>query len=382
MANKVLEPFDFEKSPSMSSQLFGAAPSVFGGKDGVSPLQTVNRVMVGGPLDIFDLVGRSMDTGMRGVAELVGEGYEALGGGQGMSERAKREVYGLAQMAGLMAGSSPSALSGARFPSNRAAAASESTPSSGIMLAIEGPQKPSGLLSAPKTRKALEGEIVSGPSDDYLKAQANRDKSISKEGRAIYEDEMDEEALRDSLETIRRDIDDAFEDAAERGFEPMDSDGFFGDFIDAVMGAKMKAEDMGQKPNMGEIIAEELPRQARSFENSYGLFVDYNQLTDKLAKTADDVYGFGVKKAKNRREQAAANARSLQMRKYEAERATSQRESDRMLGITDDMTEAQKQDIRVKYAIDQQNMASGMGLPEPQQQGPNLRIVVDNEDLD
>jgi hypothetical protein len=250
------------------------------------------------------------------------------------------------------------------------------------MLAIEGPQKPSGLLSAPKTRKALEGEIVSGPSDGYLKAQANRDKASSRRGKEVYEEEMDEEALRDSLETIRRDIDEGFEGAVERGFDPVDTDGFFDDLIDGVMGARMKAEDMGQKPNMGEIIAEELPRQARSFEQSYGLFVDYNQLTDKLAKTADDVYGFGVKKAKNRREQAAANARSLDAQRREAVRRNEQIESDRMLGITDDMTEAQKQDIRVKYAIDQQNMASGMGLPEPQQQGPNLRIVVDNEDLD
>ena len=53
-----------------------------------------------------------------------------------------------------------------------------------------------------------------------------------------------------------------------------------------------------------------------------------------------------------------------------------------MLGITDDMTEAQKQDIRVKYAIDQQNMASGAGIPKPADEGPNLRIVIDNEDLD
>jgi hypothetical protein len=377
------EPFDFKKSPSMSSQLFEAAPSVFGGEDGVNPLQTINRVMVGGPLDIFDLIGRGAESAVRGGAELIGEGYEAMGGGQGMSERLKRDIYGLSQMAGLMAGSSPSALSsGARVTSTRAAAASDSTPSSGIMLAIEGPPKPSGLLSAPKPKKALEGEIVSGPTDNYLKAQANRDKALTQRGKEVYAEEMDEEAIRDSLEIIRRDIDEGFEDAIERGYEPMDSDGFFDDFIDAAMGARMKAEDRGEKPNMGEIVAEIMPQQVRGFERSFGLFVDSNKLIDKMAKTADDVYDLGVKKAKKRRDDARANRMALNSQKQQAIRRNQFLERDRMLGITDDMTEAQKQDIRVKYAIDQQNMASGAGIPKPKDEGPNLRVVIDNEDLD
>ena len=378
----IFEPFDTKKSPSMSSQLFRAAPGVFGGKDGVNPLQTVNRVMIGGPLDIFDVIGRGAESAMRGGAELIGEGYEAMGGGQGMSERLKRDIYGLGQMAGLMAGSSPSALSGARVTSTRRAApASDSTPS-GITLALEGPPKPSGLLSAPKPKKALEGEIVSGPTDNYLKAQANRDKAMSQRGKEVYAEEMDEEAVRDSLEIIRRDIDEGLEDAVERGFEPMDSDGFFDDFIDAVMGARMKAEDRGEKPNMGEIMAEVMPEQVRGFERSFGLFVDSNRLLDKVATTADNVYNLGVKKAKKRRDEAAANARAIAGQRQNIRDRNARMEFDRSIGITDDMTEAQKQDIRVQYAIDQQNMASGMGLPEPKQQGPNLRIVVDNEDLD
>ena len=376
------EPFDFKKSPSMSSQLFEAAPGVFGGEDGVNPLQTINRVMVGGPLDIFDLIGRGAESAVRGGAELIGEGYEAMGGGQGMSERLKRDIYGLSQMAGLMAGSSPSALSsGARVPSTRAAAASDSTPS-GIMMAIEGPPKPSGLLSAPKPKKALEGEIVSGPTDNYLKLQAQRDSASSDNMKSFYQEEMNKEALRDSFESIRRDIDEGFEDAAERGFAPMNADGFLEDLLDAVDDAMLKADAAGEKPNMGEIIAEVLPSEARSFENSYGLFVDYDKLTDKLASTADDVYGFGVKKAKNRREDARANRMSLNAQKREAVRRNEEIARDRMLGITDDMTEAQKQDIRVKYAIDQQNMASGAGIPKPVDEGPNLRVVIDNEDLD
>jgi hypothetical protein len=121
------EPFDTQKNPSLSSQLFKAAPGVFGGKNGINPLQTANRVIVGGPIDIFDLVGRVGEAGLMGLSEAVGEGYEALGGGQGMSERLKRDVYGLGQIGGMMAGSSPSALPSARVPSTRRAAPSDST---------------------------------------------------------------------------------------------------------------------------------------------------------------------------------------------------------------------------------------------------------------
>ena len=92
----ILEPFDFKKSPSMSSQLFKAAPSVFGDGDGLSFLQGANRVLVGGPLDVIDAVGRAGETGLRAVAE----GVEAATGLTGI----KRDIYGLGQAAGLVAG--------------------------------------------------------------------------------------------------------------------------------------------------------------------------------------------------------------------------------------------------------------------------------------
>ena len=38
----------------MSSQLFKAAPGIFGDGDGLSFLQGANRVLVGGPLDVID----------------------------------------------------------------------------------------------------------------------------------------------------------------------------------------------------------------------------------------------------------------------------------------------------------------------------------------
>ena len=81
----ILEPFDFKKSPSMSSQLFKAAPSVFGDGDGLSFLQGANRVLVGGPLDVIDAVGRAGESGLRAVAE----GVEAATGLTGI----KRDIY-------------------------------------------------------------------------------------------------------------------------------------------------------------------------------------------------------------------------------------------------------------------------------------------------
>ncbi len=105
----ILEPFDFKKSPSMSSQLFKAAPGVFGDGDGLSFLQGANRVLVGGPLDVIDAVGRAGETGLRAVAE----GVEAATGLTGI----KRDIYGLGQAAGLVVGASPSALPSLKSPS-------------------------------------------------------------------------------------------------------------------------------------------------------------------------------------------------------------------------------------------------------------------------
>ena len=92
--DRILEPFDFKKSPSMSSQMFEAAPGVFGDKDGVGPLQSINRVMIGGPIDVFDFIGRAGESGLRGATEAAGGTYEALGGGQGMSRRLTRDISG------------------------------------------------------------------------------------------------------------------------------------------------------------------------------------------------------------------------------------------------------------------------------------------------
>jgi hypothetical protein len=380
--DRILEPFDFKKSPSMSSQMFEAAPGVFGNKDGVGPLQSVNRVMIGGPVDIFDFIGRAGESGLRGAAEVAGGTYEALGGGQGMSRRLTRDIYGLGQIGGLMAGASPSSLSSARVPSTRRAAPSDSTPSEGIMKALEGPPKPAGLLPSPKPRKALEGEIVSGPSDNFLQAQAKRDKAISNQGKDVYQEEMDYLGLEDSFQTIKVDIEDGLEGAVGRGFEPVDADGFFDTFQDRVMYERMKAEGRGETPNMGEIIAKELPETINDFERSFGLFVDPTDMVNKIAKTADDAYDFGVRNAKKRMDDAEANRRDLEAQRNVARARNEQREYYRGMGITDDMTDDQIRDILYERQTGMQRDLAGAGIPEPKQQKPNLRVVIDNEDLD
>ena len=370
----ILEPFDFKKSPSMSSQLFKAAPGVFGDGDGLSFLQGANRVLVGGPLDIIDAVGRAGESGLRAVAE----GVEAATGLTGI----KRDIYGLGQMAGLVAGASPSALPGARAPSTRRAAPSDSTPSEGIMKALEGPQKPAGLLPAPKPRKALEGEIVSGPSDNFLQARAKRDKAISKQGQEVYQEEMDYLGLEDSFQTIRNDIEDGFVGATDRGFEPMDADGFFDTLQDRIMYERMKTQERGEKVNMGEIIAQELPETIEDFERSFGLFVDPGAMTSKISRTADDIYEFGVGAAKKRRDDAAQAVSDLRTERNRLAMDNRKKEFYRSIGITDDMTDDQIRDILYERQTNMQRDLAGAGIPKPKPEGPNLRVVIDNKDLD
>ena len=370
----ILEPFDFKKSPSMSSQLFKAAPGVFGDGDGLSFLQGANRVLVGGPLDIIDVVGRVGDSGLRAVAE----GVEAATGLTGI----KRDIYGLGQMAGLVAGASPSALPGARAPSTRRAASSDPTLSGGVMKALEGPQKPAGLLPAPKPRKVLEGEIVSGPSDNFLQARAKRDKSVSKQGKEVYQEEMDYLGLEDSFQTIRNDIEDGFVGATDKGFEPMDADGFFDTLQDRIMYERMKAQERGERVNMGEIIAQELPETIQDFERSFGLFVSSNDMVKKISKTTDDIYDFGVGKAKKRRDDAAEAASNLRSERNRLAMDNRKKEFYRSIGITDDMTDDQIRDILYERQTNMQRDLAGAGLPKPKPEGPNLRVVIDNKDLD
>lgn len=369
----ILAPFDFSASPSMSSQLFGAAPGIFGDGDGVSPLQGINRVMVGGPLDLIDLIGRGGDVAMRAAAE----GAEALTG----SKRLGRDIYGFGQAVAPLLGSSPSALQGARYPSTRRAAPSDRAPS-GITLAIEGPPKPAGLLPAPPKPKILEGEVLSGPSDEFLKAKARRDSAMSDAMRDSVDEELDYLGLEDSFQTIRNDIEDGFVGATDRGFEPMDADGFFDTLQDRIMYERMKTQERGEKVNMGEIIAQELPETIEDFERSFGLFVDPSVMTSKISKTADDVYGFGVGPAKKRRDEAAQAVSDMRAERNRLAMDNRKKEFYRSIGITPDMTDAQIRDILYQRQTGMMQDLAGAGIPKAEPQKPNLRVVIDNEDVD
>tara|TARA_R100001460_G_scaffold48773_1_gene86939 strand:- start:960 stop:1406 length:447 start_codon:yes stop_codon:yes gene_type:complete len=145
---------------------------------------------------------------------------------------------------------------------------------------------------------------------------------------------------------------------------------------------RMQAEGRGEKPNMGEIIAEELPKKIDDYEQSFGLFVDSNDMVNKISKTADNVYGFGVSKAKKRRDDAAESVSKLRSERNRLAMENNQREYYRSIGITDDMTDDQIRDILYERQTGMQRDLAGAGIPEPKQQKPNLRVVIDNEDLD
>lgn len=161
----------------MSSQLFKAAPSVFGDGDGLSFLQGANRVLVGGPLDVIDAVGRAGETGLRAVAE----GVEAATGLTGI----KRDIYGLGQVAGLLAGASPSALPSLKSPSTSTRSGAEKAfknPPKQKEKAFESPSDFFEIMGDdgagaefPQIGKALDDYVYDMNRDGILKALKSDD---------------------------------------------------------------------------------------------------------------------------------------------------------------------------------------------------------------
>lgn len=296
---QVVDPFDFEKYPSMSSQVIKSAPSVFGGED-PNLLQTANRVMVGGPLDIFDLLGRTGDVAARGVSE----GVEYATGAQGI----RRDIYNMLTAAGLMAGMNPSSASSAiRNPSQRRSAPQSSTPSEGIMKAL--PEE------AP-----ISGEIVSGPSDKFLKLAAEKKKRITPEGKAQMDEEMLEEAFRDSFSDAIGYIDDVADELEpvlarsniyQDSFAPSytrrsSKEGpfqVFGDndvsaFYDSLQDVALFR--VGRGEDMGKVLREEIPGIVRSYEDQYGYYpaggmFDTNEIIKRMAPKMKE-YGIDILK--------------------------------------------------------------------------------------
>ena len=133
---------------------------------------------------------------------------------------------------------------------------------------------------------------------------------------------------------------------------------------------------------MGEIIAQELPETIQDFERSFGLFVSSNDMVKKISKTTDDIYGFGVSKAKKRRDDAAEAASNLRSERNRLAMDNRKKEFYRSIGITDDMTDDQIRDILYERQTNMQRDLAGAGIPKPKPEGPNLRVVIDNKDLD
>lgn len=322
----VLEPFDTTKYPSMSSQMFESYPSVFGGDD-PNLLHTANRVLVGGPVDLFDLTGRATDAGARGLGEAV----EYATGLPGI----RRDIYGLLTVGGLMAGSSPSSLSRPSLSSPRVdvsppsstAKALPAPESVGIMQAID-----SAPTIATKKPDVIEGEIITGPSDRYLQLQAKRDQAQSKEYKGMVSEQMTEEAIRDATQDISGYIDDELDYLFSREQDnplyqeaigmPKTSDDFFDEIIDEAV---IQHVDNGIP--MADALLSEVTSKARYIENDLnypeGMILDPRKIVDTMAPKLDE-YGFEVSN-RLRQIDEGANAREMMERRARAARMQNQR---------------------------------------------------------
>ena len=380
----------FTRAP-LSTRTFQQFPSIYGGED-PSALQYVNRAVSQLPLDAIDIIGRLGEGAMFGTGALASEIYQGLGGSETMGERLGRDIYGLGQAVAPLIGVSPSSLSGARYPSASRAATSD--PALARRLAEE-----SGIAATAKEKPQLKG-----PTDKYLALKAEQDKRSSATGREYIQEEMDEEALLDILRDVRDDIDDDIMRSLDEPMYESYVDGPFGisdravymheddltnaDVIidtlqDSILGTRGEDESMGEA--ISRVLDEELP----SFEER-GFYMSSDDLIDKIAARADDVYGMGLRKAVKRKKDAEANQRALRTQLGQAkaknrqiEREARQAEFEKSLGITDEMPFAERDAIIEEYIRAQERDIAGAGLPPIESPKPNLRVVIDNtEDME
>ena len=372
--DEVLDPFDFEKYPSMSSQVIEAFPSAFGAED-PNLLQTANRVMIGGPLDLFDLAMRTGDVGMRGVSEGVeyGTGLEGI----------RRDIYGLLTAGGLMAGASPSPMPLRTSPSSRGKSAPQSsTPDSGIMAALPAPE-PMKALPAPK-KEALKGEIVSGASDKYLRLKAEKDKAISDARKTQLQEDMNLEAFRDSLKNIENVVDEEFTLVSRDiiGATPE-----VRDFMEALEDSVLYRVDY-EGMSMADALLTEMPKHVEYYNMGYNTFFDSKDLIKRMAPRLDE-YGYGVTKDLRRREEGDKARREMQNRRARAIDAQQRAEAERAMGITPDMTPEQKtaaivaaREKIVREANAAQNALSGIGIPDETSPMPPKFTIIEGGKVD
>lgn len=323
----VLEPFDTTKYPSMSSQMFEYAPSVFGGQN-PNLLQTANRVLIGGPVDLFDLTQRTGDAAMRGIGETI----EYATGLPGI----RRDIYGLLTVGGIVAGSSPSSLSRPSLSSRKADVspppstlkALPAPENAGILQAIDMdnlPVQASGVADVPfvpaKKPDVVVGEIVSGPSDRYLQLQAKRNQAQSKEYKNMMDEQMAEEAIRDATQDIAGYVDDELDylfgvaqDHPEFQHVARSADEFFDDIIEYAV---IQHYDDGIP--MADALLNEVGSKAKYLEDEFGYPVlDTRRIVDTMAPKLDE-YGFGVSQ-RLRQMDEGAKAQEMMRRRARAAR--------------------------------------------------------------
>ena len=287
------------KAPTMSSQMFKALAdktNMFTDPMGSETLGAVNRAIVGAPIDAIDLIGRVGDTALRGVASGAGKLAEGLGMGEGMADRLKRDVYGLGIAASTLA---PTA--------------------------------------APRPR---------GKSNKALVIEAQKDKVKSPVAKQKLDEDLEMEAINDALKDAYLDLDDtlSFQSVDDIAITTED----FGDVL-----TNNFAGFRGEGKSRGEAMADAI----KMTQDDFNVVID-RPIQDKIFARLDDDYDFGVKRALDRREKAAANKAALETELAKARNVNNPIRT-----------------VSIDEATRMQNEISGMGIPQPTPQKPALTVI-------
>ena len=267
-------------APTMSSQMFDALSdktNMFKNPMGSETLGAVNRAIVSAPIDAIDLIGRAGETVLRGTATGAGELAQGLGMGEAMSDRLKRDVYGLGISAGIVA-----------------------------------------PMAGPRPR---------GKSNKALVIEAQKDKVKSPVATQKLDEDLEFEALEDALKDADLELDDALV-AQVRYYNSYDDMPMSTDTFNDVL-INNFATIRGTGKSRGESMIDAM----KATEDSLNVVID-RPIQDKIFARLDDDYGFGANRAIKRREEAAANKaaidRELAMSRQEPMKTVSLEEATRM----------------------------------------------------
>jgi len=244
-------------APTMSSQMFDALSdktNMFKNPMGSETLGAVNRAIVSAPIDAIDLIGRAGETVLRGAATGAGELAQGLGMGEAMSDRLKRDVYGLGISAGIVA-----------------------------------------PMAGPRPR---------GKSNKALVIEAQKDKVKSPVAKQKLDEDLEFEALEDALKDADLELDDALV-AQVRYYNPYDDMPMSTDTFNDVL-INNFATIRGTGKSRGESMIDSM----KATEDSLNVVID-RPIQDKIFARLDDDYGFGANRAIKRREEAVANKAAL-----------------------------------------------------------------------